>query len=119
MMAKMKRWQDPVNLVVGLWLMASPWVLAFDGTKAPTVNAVVFGFLIAALASLAMFKVMAWEELVNVVLGVWLAVSPWVLGFTTLVAAMWNAVLAGIVVAVLTLWALGSDKDIGGWWHPA
>jgi hypothetical protein len=30
-----------------------------------------------------------------------------------------NAVLVGAVTAVLALWALGSDKDIGGWWNPA
>lgn len=118
MTAKMKHWQDPVNLVVGLWMMASPWVLAFESERTPTANAVVFGFLIAVLALLALFKVMAWEELVSVALGVWLAVSPWVLGFTTLGVAMWNFVAAGIVVAVLALWVLASDKDIGGW-HPA
>lgn len=119
MTAKMKHWQDPVNAIVGLWLMASPWVLAFDSEAKPTANAVILGFFIAAMALLAVLKLMAWEEMVSVALGVWLAVSPWVVGFTGLTAAMWNAVLAGIVVAVLALWALGSDKDIGGWGHPA
>ena len=117
MNVKMKHWQDPINLVLGLWMIASPWVLAYSAARGPTGNAVILGILIAGLAALAMFKVMAWEEWVSVALGVWLAISPWVLGFTGLVAATSNAVIVGIAVAVLALWALGTDKDIGGWWH--
>ena len=119
MIAKMKHWQDPVNLALGLWMIISPWVLSYASENKPTDNAVVFGFFIAALALAALFKVMAWEEWVSVALGAWLAVSPWLLGFSGLVAAMWNAVIVGVVVAVLAVWALGTDKDIGGWWRPA
>jgi hypothetical protein len=32
---------------------------------------------------------------------------------------MWNAVIVGAAVAVLAIRALGTDKDIGGWWSPA
>jgi hypothetical protein len=32
---------------------------------------------------------------------------------------MWNAVIVGAVIAVLAIWALSTDKDIGGWWSPA
>jgi hypothetical protein len=42
-----------------------------------------------------------------------------VLGFTGLYAAMVNAVVAGAVVLALAIWALATDKDIGGWWSPA
>ena len=34
-------------------------------------------------------------------------------------AAMVNAVVAGVVVAALAIWALGTDRDIGGWFIPA
>lgn len=117
MSMRMKHWQDPINLVLGLWMVASPWILGYSTESSPTGNAVILGVMVAGLAALALFKVMAWEEWVSVALGVWLAVSPWALGFSGLVAAMWNAVIVGSVVAVLALWALGTDKDIGGWWH--
>ena len=122
-----KHWQDPLNLILGIWMIVSPWVLRYQTdmtlnavmSNAATSNAVLLGILIAAAALVALFRVMAWEEWVNVVLGVWLVISPWVLGFSSLATAMWNAVIVGIVVAVLALWALGTDKDIGGWWSPA
>jgi hypothetical protein len=114
-----KHWQDPLNLILGLWMIVSPWVLQHQANTQATSNAVILGILIALAALVALFKVMAWEEWANVVLGIALLISPWVLGFSTLMAAMWNAVIVGIVVAVLALWALGTDKDIGGWWSHA
>lgn len=114
-----KHWQDPVNLVIGLALLASPWLLGYAATTAAMWNAVALGLLIAGAAVLALIRVRAWEEWTNVVLGVWLVASPWLLGFGTLAPAMGSAVAAGLAVAVLALWALGTDKDIGGWWSPA
>ena len=114
-----KHWQDPVNLVLGLWMLVSPWVLGHQAETNPTWNAVILGILIAAAALFALFRVMAWEEWVSVAFGIWLVISPWLLGFSALVAAMWNAVIVGVIVAALALWALSTDKDIGGWWRPA
>lgn len=119
MTMRMKHWQDPVNLVLGLWMMASPWVLAYAAEMTPTRNAFIVGIFIAGLALLALFKVMAWEEWLSVALGAWLVISPWILGFSALATAMWNAVIVGLVVGVLALWALGTDKEIGGWWSHA
>lgn len=119
MFMRMKHWQDPVNVVLGLWLAISPWVLGHADEAASTSNAVIVGALVAVLALFEFFKVAAWEEWTNFALGLWLVVSPWLLGFSVTVAAMSNAVIVGIAVAVMALWALGTDKDIGGWWsHP-
>lgn len=119
MSASVKHWQDPVNLVLGVWLAVSPWALSHQTEMTPTWNAVIVGALIAALALFEFFKLMAWEEWASVALGAWLVVSPWILGFVGLTAAQWNAVLVGAAVAVLALWVLGTDKSIGGWWTPA
>jgi hypothetical protein len=116
MAAKTKHWQDPVNLVLGLWMIVSPWVLGYQAASAAQSNAVTVGGVIAILATLELFNVTAWEEWGNFALGIWLVISPWVLGFGTITAAMANAVIIGVAVAVLAIWALGTDKDIGGWW---
>ncbi|MER3406665.1 MAG: hypothetical protein C4289_17095, partial [Chloroflexota bacterium] len=43
----------------------------------------------------------------NVILGLWLIISPWVLGYTTTTAAFYNALIVGVLVAVFALlgWA--------------
>lgn len=119
MAMKVKHWQDPVNLVLGLWLVAAPWIFQFSGEAAATWNAVAVGIVIAAIALFALFSVQAWQEWANAALGLWLVASPWVLGFVGVAAALWNAVIVGVAVALLALWALGTDRDIGGWWSPA
>jgi hypothetical protein len=116
---KMKHWQDPISLIAGLWMIVSPWALAYQAEALPMWNAVVLGALIAAVAFTTLFRVFAWQEWATVLFGAWLVVSPWVLGFSALSAAMLNALIVGAVVAVLALWALGSDRDIGGWFSPA
>jgi hypothetical protein len=119
MSAKLKHWQDGVNLILGLWMVVAPWILAYQTEPRPMWNSVILGILIAAVTVYALYQVFAWEEWANVVFGVWLVISPWVLGFSGLYAAMLNALIVGVIVAALALWTLGTDKDIGGWWSPA
>ncbi len=119
MSIKVKHWQDPVNFLLGAWLLVSPWALHYRADAAPTWNAIALGILIAAAALLALLRLMAWEEWASVAFGAWLLISPWILGFSGVTAATRNAVIVGAVVAVLALWALATDRDIGGWWHPA
>lgn len=54
-------------------------------------------------------KQLAW---VNVVLGVWLIVAPYVLGYSTASTALWNDIIIGVVVAIVALvGALGGQKS--------
>ena len=110
-MKHMKHWQDPLNALLGAWLALSPWVLGFQDQMAPTVSGVVVGLALIAAALGAIFMPRAWEEWTEGVLGLWMLVSPWVLGFSMHMDAMRNAVVSGIVVMVLALWVLFTDKD--------
>lgn len=47
-----------------------------------------------------------WQDAVAFVLGVWLVVSAWILGYSDLSAAFWNAVAFGVVMAAMALIAL-------------
>jgi hypothetical protein len=44
---------------------------------------------------------MNWLSGVNLLVGIWLIISPWVLGFSSTTQATWSTVIAGIIVAVL------------------
>ena len=54
---------------------------------------------------------MKWYHWTIVGLGIWLAVSPWILGFAEVNLAMWNAVAAGVVVIMLALWNMIPPED--------
>lgn len=114
-MKQVKHWQDPVNAILGVWLIVSPWVLGFQGHRLAMWAAVATGILLGAVALGATFVPKAWEEWTEVALAIWLAVSPWALGFGALEVALVNAVLVAAVILVLALWVLVTDKDyIGG-----
>lgn len=51
---------------------------------------------------------------VLVLAGIWLIISPWVLGYSSLTGAMGNSVILGVIVGVIGLvQALGGKKEGG------
>jgi SPW repeat len=102
-----KQWEDWASWVLGIWLCLSPWALQFDLDRVPTRNAVIVGFLIilAEVVTLSVFR--PWEEWINVVLGAWLVISPWVLGIAS-TAAKANFIIVGVLVIALALYEMRS-----------
>ena len=60
-----------------------------------------------------------WQEIADLILGLCLIVSPWLLGFAThmtaRVTARSDAVAVGIVVAALASWAMVVDGVVRQW----
>ena len=80
-------------------------------------NAIIIGLALFAAALGAIFVPRAWEEWTEGVLGLWLIVSPWALGFGALHGPGSTAVVTGIAIAALALWTLLTDKDYSAWWR--
>ena len=116
-MQTIKHWQDPVNVFLGAWLVLSPWAVGYADDRTILFTFVLTGALLVAAAIGAIVVPQAWEEWVEVALGVWLMASPWIVGFAGHLDAMQNALFSGLVVTVLALWVLGTDDAYGGWLH--
>ncbi|MER9328511.1 SPW repeat protein [Mesorhizobium sp. M0488] len=54
-------------------------------------------------------------DIVNVVAGIALVLSPWYLGFTTETYAAWNAWIAGAVIALIAVGALVASHAYEEW----
>jgi hypothetical protein len=100
-----RQWEDWASWMLGLWLLLSPWALFFDQETIALENALAVGALviIAEIVELSIFR--GWEEWINIALGAWLVLSPWVLGITS-AAARWNFVVVGALVVALALYEL-------------
>lgn len=106
-----RRWQDDVNLVLGVWLFLSPWLLLYGAEQATAAwNAHVVGIVIAALSLAALVIYRQWEEWLAVLFAAWLIVSPWILGYGAFTTAIWNQIVVGIVVLVLALWSAYAER---------
>ena len=106
-------WQDAANLVFGVCLIVSPWVLSYAANQTPMMNAVIVGAVIALSAACALYAFQIWEEWLNVVLAAWLIVSPWVLGFSVFQSATISHVVTGVLVGVLALWSANIEHGSG------
>jgi hypothetical protein len=100
-----RQWEDWTNWILGIWLCISPWALVFSHDATATRNAVVIGFLVvlAEVVTLSIFQL--WEEWINVALGAWLVVSPWVLGIAEFSAKV-DFVVVGLLVVALALYEI-------------
>jgi hypothetical protein len=92
-----------INLLLGLWLVVTPFAMA-SGTIVAT-NDVILGILLIAcswwmLAAMAPPVGVAWFE---ILCGIWLIVSPYVLGVSAMHATTGNDVIAGIIAIVVAL----------------
>jgi hypothetical protein len=112
-----KQWEDWVGVVLGLWLCVSPWALQ-DGAPDMTVtqNAFLMGLLLIVVETVILFSFRPWEEWINVAIGGWLIISPWVLGVGA-PFAMANFVIVGALVLALALYELWDVRHHAA--HPA
>lgn len=52
------------------------------------------------------------ERWTFVIIGAWLIVSPWVLGFSDSVLVKWSSVLCGLALVLMNAWALSEKHEI-------
>jgi hypothetical protein len=99
-----KKWQreavlDLYNLVLAALLFVSPWL--FRLTNSPgKMDMWATGAVIALISLAAITAYRNWEEWANLLLGLWLIISPWLLGFAH-TRAMHFSIGIGVVVAFL------------------
>ena len=99
---------DVANLILGAFLFLSPWIFHFS-PGAESWNAWVGGGVIVVLSIAALSAFAEWEEWLNLIVGLWLLVSPWALKFSGSTDAMRTDVIIGLIVAVIAaveLWIL-------------
>lgn len=101
-----KRGQDLINLILAVCLFISPWIIGFAAETTAAYNAWIIGVVLGALAVATLAVFAEWEEWVNLVLGLWLIVSPWLLGFMANADAMATHVILGVLVVVASAWAV-------------
>jgi hypothetical protein len=76
-------------------------------------DAWVVAVIVGVLSIAAISRLAVWEEWVNLVVGVWLFFSPWILGFAGLYSATWNSLIVGFLIAVLAVWGIMAARSVG------
>lgn len=98
-----------VNLVAGVWLIIAPFILGYSDLSSATTNDIVVGALVAILSAVRIFSVARWTWLswLNVILGFWLIIAPFVLGYP-IATPRFNDIILGIVIIIAGTWSATS-----------
>ncbi len=109
-----------VNIVLGAWLIVAPFVLnfgirgSFGDHSVAISNSVIVGIAIAVLAAIRVFTPLKTGPLswINILLGLWLLVSPLILSYPPTALALWNNIVVGMIVVTLAVFSAGEALGI-------
>ena len=76
-------------------------------------HAWIFGIIIALLALSAIFAYQRWEEWLTAAIGVWVFISPWVLGAVSNARILWSSLVVGALLVILALWSSSLEHGSG------
>ena len=87
----------------GIWLVLAPFLLSYSDITGAVWNDILVGVVVAILAWIRVGRPLFNEGVgwTNLVLGVWLIVAPFVIGYGASTVALWKDVIVGVVVVVL------------------
>jgi SPW repeat-containing protein len=101
-----RTWEDWLGMALGLVILVSPWLVYPLRVELPMLNAIFFGGAILLLAESELVDLHRWEESLELLCGLWVIASPFMLGYSESYLAIWHWALGGIValLAVVELW---------------
>jgi hypothetical protein len=97
---------------VMLWVTPSPWIWGFADARSAVANHSFFTMAFGPLA--VMIAVLRPAAFVALGGGIWLALSPWLLGYATNDVAWLNELVSGGLLVVLCSHAAGLSHRIRG-----
>ena len=93
--------------VVGIWVAVAPLVLSYSSVTAALWNARIVGTAVVVLAAASAFTTNenSFRTLygITAMLGLWLVVAPFILGYSVVTVALWNDIIAGITILALSV----------------
>ncbi|MEW6644382.1 MAG: SPW repeat protein [Pseudomonadota bacterium] len=111
-----RAWEDWLGMLAGLLIALSPWFASQTNLRLAVANAFIVGVLVFFLAQLEYVVLQRWEEVAEAVLGIWLAMSPYLFGYAGEgMLRYWHSSLGGIVILLAALklwqdWELSDDE---------
>jgi hypothetical protein len=109
----------PLDYIVGVALIAAPWIFQFSEHTAATVIPIVLGIGLIAYSLFTDYELGVWRlfpmavhNLIDIAAGAVLAASPWILGFADETANVW---VPHLVVGLAAIGLGLTTKQTGGY----
>jgi hypothetical protein len=109
-----REWQDWVGVGLGALTLVSPFIGDEPVGGIVMLNAVVIGLVVLMISQLEIVGPTSWEEIINAICGLWLIVSPLILGYSAAgQLRFWHFGL-GALVTIIALVELWQDRQKAG-----
>lgn len=92
-------WNLLIAALVGVWMMFVPHIFVLKGFLANSDH--VMGALVITISIISWAEVTRALRFLNILFGLWILISPWVLG-GSIVLADWNNVIVGALLVILS-----------------
>jgi hypothetical protein len=108
-----RTWEDWCGMLLGMLIVLSPWFPIQTSHEVETerslmiLNTFTIGILVFGLAQLQYVALQRWEEVAEILVGLWLIASPYMFGYSgDGLLHLWHTTLGALVVllAALQLW---------------
>lgn len=106
-----QRWQDWVTLIIGIWVFITPWIFGFNMTSYAW-SPFVAGALLVIFSIWELANKRIWEEWINLIIGAWVFISPWVLGFSHTPNAAWIMFVFGAITFIVAIWGMENTGSL-------
>lgn len=101
------RWQDWATVMLGFWLVVSPSQMEYSLNHIASGNACGLGAVLILFNLMAAGRILdEGQEFVNILLGIWLVLSPYALDFATAKTPALNAIIVGATIVALAGWQM-------------
>ena len=114
-----RTWEDWCGMLLGLLIILSPWFPAqtsydvVEGERSIMIlNTFTIGIIVLGLAQLEYVALQRWQEVAEILLGLWLIASPAIFGYANdNMMLLWHSVL-GVLVVLLGALQLWQDWEL-------
>ena len=117
------KFHAPLDYIVGVALIAAPWIFQFSEHTAATVVPIVLGIGLIVYSLFTNYELGVWKvapmavhNLIDIAAGIVLAASPWLFGFADDGANVW---LPHLVVGLAAIFLGLTTKQQGGYSYRA
>ena len=112
-----RTWEDWGGMLLGALIVVSPWFPVQDGTvtadhQMVILNAVAIGLVVFGVAQLEYIALQRWEEVITILIGLWLIVSPYVFGYSGEGFLRFYHSSLGVLVVLLGALQLWQDWEL-------
>ena len=113
------KFHAPLDYIVGVVLIAGPWIFQYSDSGAATTISIVLGIGLIAYSLVTDYELGVWKvapmavhNVIDVVAGALLAASPWLFGFADEGANFWAPF---VVIGVAAIFLGLTTKQAGGY----